>query len=100
MPNYLIYGLNLRASGRIPGLVDLSSASSYISDVDVCSGFMPWERSLNQEKPWDISKHLPENGEPALRVCKLNGDSHFYLRYRDGNEFAIDRQGTQIWAMI
>ena len=101
MPNYLVYGLDLRASARIPGLVALSTAS-YTANVEVCVGFMPkgftHTYTIPQATPWYISKRLDENGEPGLRVWQIFGDTHFYLRYSDSTEFVIDREGTQIWA--
>ena len=103
MPHYQVYGLNLRASAHIPGLVALSNLSYHTAvDVDVWLGFMPkWfnpSQKIPQEKPWYISKHLDENGEPGLRVWKLFRSTHFHLRYGDGTEFVIACDGRQIWA--
>ena len=102
MPNYIVYGLNLRASASIPGLLALSTISSRATDVDVWLGFMPkgfnHTHNVPQGTPWYIRKNLDENGESYLKVWQIFDDTHFYLRYSDGTEFVIDREGTQIWA--
>ncbi len=103
MPNYLVYGLNVSSNQLIPGLVALSNLGASTSDLNVWLGLMPeWINQLSKgvpvEQAWYISNYQDENGEPGLKVWKLDQGNHFRLRYADGTEFVIDCNGTKIWA--
>ena len=43
------------------------------------------------------SANRDEHGEPFLTVWSLSGGAMFHLRYRDGIEFVVDRDGTEVW---
>lgn len=93
-----VYGLQIRASGPIPGLV--SSEATVVADVTVQLGFMPrWFEDACSTKAhsWYVSAEHEAVGEPNLRVWKLAGGD-FYVRYPDGTEFVVDRLGTSVWA--
>jgi hypothetical protein len=49
-------------------------------------------------QPWYMSPFRDEQGRPSLEVWRLAGGDYFRLRYRDGTEFVVNRQGTQVWA--
>jgi len=51
-----------------------------------------------QQDIWYRSGQEDQDGIPAVIVWALAGGQYLHLRYRDGTEFLIDRQGTQIWA--
>ena len=45
-----------------------------------------------------ISPTNDENGQPDLRVAKLDDGARFVFSYSDGARFAVDREGREIWA--
>lgn len=92
-----VYGLQICASGPIPGLV--SSEATVAADVTVQLGFLPrWfeDACSTKARSWYVSAEHDAAGEPNLRVWKLaSGD--FHVRYPDGTEFVVDRLGTSVW---
>jgi hypothetical protein len=71
------------------------------SDLQVRLGWMPsWLNELQEKKSqcWYVSSGQNHCGEPLFKVWQLLTGSYFRLRYSDGTEFLIDRQGTRIWA--
>lgn len=96
---YRIYGLDLCANQPIPGLAALPDGQ--VAEVEVWLGSMPpWKSEINkpEKECWYTSTSQGEYGEPTLRIWKLAGGGYFRLRYGDGTEFVIDRQGSRIWA--
>lgn len=91
------YGLNLQANQPIPGL--LAQASTSVADVIVCLGesHPDLEQMLPAQEQWYVSSYTDDQGVPGLRIWKLANGEYFRLRYVDGNEFLIDRSGTQVW---
>lgn len=96
---YTAYGLRLRASAPIPGL--LASADSDGADLQIELGSMPrWLSEIpNTAESWYTSADLNEDGESTLTGWKLAGGAYYRLVYSDGTEFLITRSGTQIWAV-
>ncbi|HEX5734965.1 MAG TPA: serine/threonine protein kinase [Blastocatellia bacterium] len=54
-------------------------------------------KSETQAKLVYASQNQDELGEPVLKAWELMDGSFFRLRYSDGTEFVIDREGAQIW---
>src|SRR5690349_20774404 len=36
-------------------------------------------------------------GRPLLTVARVRGGTFFWLRYADGTEFVVDREGAGVW---
>jgi hypothetical protein len=49
------------------------------------------------DDPWYISGG-GDGKTPSLRVWRLAGGAYFRLRYSDGTEFLVDREGSEAWA--
>jgi hypothetical protein len=60
----------------------------------------PWLDQVRAaaKQHWFTSRSQDSGGQPLLKVWKLAGGSHFWLRYSDATEFIVDRLGRQIWA--
>lgn len=102
MFNFQAYGMTLCSTVHIPGLHPLSKADATKEQLEIFWRFFPeWFPLLLDESEsnpeYYISPHTGEEGNPLLRVWKINDDRHFYFRYADGTEFVIDSQGTHIW---
>lgn len=55
------------------------------------------EASLDAPRQlWYTSASQDEPGEPVLTVWTLSDGALFHLRYRDGTEFVVDRDGTEV----
>ena len=95
---YLGYALRLRCSRPIAGLM-IAPATSQV-DVEVrleADQSLP-ETSLKEPRQLRYaSPNRDEHGEPLLTVWTLSGGALFHLRYRDGIEFVVDRDGTEVW---
>ena len=102
MPLYFAYGLNLDSNQAIPGLIPVQSLSSRHSLLQVMLGKQPdwFQTKLKFELTQDYytNSERDEQDNPVLQVWQVNQEQHFFLRYGDGTEFIVDRQGTQIWA--
>jgi hypothetical protein len=97
--SYWVYGLGLETDRPIPGLTPVNGLA--IPDVKVSlEGWPPW--SGRKREPsltlWHINANRDAQGEPVLRVWLDEDNGFFRLRYSDGVEFGVDRQGTQVWA--
>jgi hypothetical protein len=96
-----VFGLQLRATKPIPGLVALpSTPSAQASDLSVWLGAMPpGLRGMEAaQKVWYVSPYHDERGEPNMRVWTLDDGAYFRLYYSDGTDFVVDRQGRNVWA--
>jgi len=94
----LAYALRLRCSRPIPGLLIVPATSGVDVEVRLEAGQSWPEASL--ERPRQLryaSAHRDEHGEPRLTVWTLSDGALFHLRYGDRIEFAVDRDGTEVW---
>ena len=94
-----IYGLNLHANVRVPGLSMREARRE--PDVRVWLGLMPdWlpDALEGQRRVRYLSEYRDECGAHGLVVWEVADGDYLHLRYLDGTEFVIDRDGTQIWA--
>jgi hypothetical protein len=95
---YSVFGLRLDSNCAIPGLVVTTTTNP---EVKVWFDAIPlWLEKLLSEpqQDWYCSPFRGEYGEPILRTWKLSDDRHLRLLYRDGTQFIVDLQGTEIWA--
>jgi hypothetical protein len=86
------YGLWLHVDRPIAGLAVLPAAPRV--DVRISLG----GRAPGPGAIWYVSPYRDEYGRSALTVWKLVDDAGFRLRYADGAEFVVDRDGGQVWA--
>ena len=103
MPNFHAYGMTLCSNVQIPGLHPLSTDEDRQESIQVFWGLLPkWfllTLAVTKSSPeYYLSPYEDEQGNPLLRVWKINQDKHFYFYYADETEFVIDCQGTEIWA--
>lgn len=97
--SYYLYGLGLVTDRPIPGLPPVNRQKATDLEVRLAGGL---PRPDGYREPaatlWHVSDHLDVRGEPVLQVWLHEGDGSFRLRYSDGVEFGVDRQGTRVWA--
>lgn len=103
MPHYRAYGLTLFANAPIPGLVALVQPPSSSPDICVELDSMPsfWHPQLqNSEsaRAWYVSRRQDPQGQPILQAWQLQHGAYILLKYCDGTEFMVDRDGCRIWA--
>ena len=98
--HHLIYGLRIAANRAIPGLVPLDEPYPHC-DLLLRMKAAPAFPQAAPNSPADFfyrSSCLESDGQPALRVARLAGDSYFGFFYSDGARFAVDREGREVWA--
>jgi len=97
---YPIYGLQLHADQRIPGLQSATLPDG--PSVGVHLGTVPEEArepSLRGDTLAYTSQFFLESGEPVLKVWHLGSGALLRLDYFDGMQFWLDRRGTEVWAV-
>jgi len=97
---YPVYGLQLRADQRIPGLQ--SAILPGAPSVAVHLGMAPEEARdpfLRGDTLTYRSRFLLESGEPVLKVWQLASGALLRVDYFDGMQFWVGAQGTEIWAV-
>ena len=94
---YVAFGLRLKSDQPIPGLADHPEPEAV--DVEVCYEGKAawWDRLLEMpHELWHIG--FPDDGgEPGYRVWYVAGGTYFRLRYSDGCQFVMNRQGSRLW---
>jgi hypothetical protein len=91
-----IYGLGIRLNELIPGV---SSESPRDVDIEIVFGSMPswYDSKLLSRKLWYVRRD--ETGaEPRLTIWQVDDGEYFNVRYTDGTEFLVHKQGSKIWA--
>jgi hypothetical protein len=95
---YLAFALRVRCSRSIPGLLVVPATSGVDVDVHLEAGQSLPDASLEGTRHLRFaSAKRDECGEPFLRVWTLSDGALFHLHYRDGIDFVVDRDGTEIW---
>ncbi|MBD2577737.1 hypothetical protein [Oscillatoria sp. FACHB-1406] len=101
MPQYLVYGLNLKSKLAVPGLKARVPSKQPIPDVCLF-----WQQPPSFSPPgesdwqnWYVSPNCNADGEPNLKAWRRADGEYFWLRYSDRTEFAIDRLGRHVWAL-
>jgi hypothetical protein len=94
---YCAYALRLRCSRPIPGLLTVPATSGVDVDVHLEVGQTLPEASLEERRRFRYaSANRDEHGEPFLTVWTLSDGALFHLRYRDGIDFVVNRDGTEV----
>ena len=95
---YLAFALRLRCSRPIPGLLIDAATSGIDVEVHLEAGQSLPKASLKGPRQLRYaSANRNEHGEPFLTVWTLSGGAMFHLHYRDGIDFVVDEDGTEIW---
>jgi len=96
---YSVFGLALKSNRPLPGLAPLPNLPA--ADVEVWLGEGPPyldHPGAALPEVWYLSPDAGRSEVPVLQVWKLEGGAYFRLRYRDGVEFILNREGTRVWA--
>jgi hypothetical protein len=99
--SYSFFGLILHSNRPIPE-VAVSRLSRRSPDIEIKWDASPHGAAAGSEQTEDLtylSPYLAPSGEPALRIWKANGGSLLHLRYFDGIEFWVNREGRNAWAL-
>jgi hypothetical protein len=98
---YSVFGLTVRASASIPGLIPLQDTVDR-PDIDFylggSEGPFAGGCSNHSESVIYTSYYTGPSGTPALRIFRDHEEGLFHLVYFDGMQFWMDRQGTKLWA--
>lgn len=94
---YRVYGLDVAANDRIPGLVPILGNKP--TDLEV---FLGSQQCFYF--PWDDSESRVDGESSAvidslqLKVTSLQKGEYVRLKYVDGTEFTVAHKGTHLWA--
>jgi len=97
LPAHLAYGLRLATNVPIPGLH--LQPHTQTTDVQVWLGkeSLPPFRSANSLQFIYRTPAGEGRDSPSLRVAISSSGQYFFLFYRDGARFAVERQGQEVW---
>ncbi len=93
------YGLRIASSAHIPGLPRLPNSPE--PDVRIWLQSAPrlaGGGEASTPAAWYVSSSQDDDGEPALRIWKLDEEGFFRFRYSDGTEFFLAESGDEVWA--
>jgi hypothetical protein len=96
---YSVFGLSLRSSRPIPGLI-AANASSCSPHVRIHIGVSPEaakDAPTRSEELAYSSSYLDESGDPFLRVWRTGCDALLRLSYSNGMQFWLDQEGSNVW---
>ena len=95
---YSVFGLSVAANWAIPGLAPQPAACR--PDVHI------WlQRVSSFPAVCDSTQELyyvsagDTTAAPALRVWRVGAGEYFRMRYDDGTEFLVDRDGREVWVI-
>jgi hypothetical protein len=96
---YVVFGLTLRSNRPIPGL-PLSRRRDAVADVDIHLGIPPPGSHIISSDPETLTYVSPyqDQAGPVLRIWSVTDGKFCRLDYRDGTQFWLDRDGTEVWA--
>jgi hypothetical protein len=98
--NYTVFGLSLRSNFSIPSLKE-AAESSAVNDIEVRFEDEPHldlEITRATRTLIFASSVTNDSGEPAFRIWRISDPPLIHLKYQDGMNFWIDREGKNIWA--
>jgi hypothetical protein len=98
---YSVFGLTLKSSASVPGLIPSQDVTQR-PDVELHLGYRPESSSeqyaTSSESVVYTSAYTGPTGTPALRISRDGDHGLFHLVYFDGMQFWMDRGGTNLWA--
>jgi hypothetical protein len=97
MTDYVAFGLTVRSSHPVAGLVaapcegavDLYVWFDAVPDIPAVHG--------RQRELWYASQDT-DRGAPTLQVWRIAGGAFFRFLYADGTEFVVEGTGHEVWA--
>lgn len=94
---YRVFGATLESNRAIPGLRESSATSSADIRVELEAN-ADWTRRVAAQPhaAWHTTEFTNERGEPCFVFYKVRDGESYWLRYHDGTEFLLDRDGTRI----
>jgi energy-coupling factor transporter ATP-binding protein EcfA2 len=98
MPFYTVaYGLRLRSSTELPGLV--SAAEDEPIDVDITLGTLAELDKPHSTVTWYKSPERDSANEPLVTINFLPKTRSYHLKFLDGTQFIVNNAGTRIAGM-
>lgn len=97
----IAFGLRIESTETVPGLAGDAAASSGSADIHLHWGSAPTgaeQLHAPAEPPFFTSSMTTADGAPALRIWQLSGGDLLLIRYVDGVDFWVDKQGQNVWA--
>jgi hypothetical protein len=98
--SYSVFGFSVRSNRPIPGL-NPANATPLRADVQIHLAAAPFgsaESSPKSQVLLFVSSILDKIGEPAFKIWKIAEGDFLHLKYCDGVQFWIKREGGQVWA--
>jgi hypothetical protein len=97
--DYTLFGLRIRATRVLPGLVPLTSggAADVLIDLETVPAWLRHDTAGAGDQLYE-SPDRDEAGRPLVTVARSPSGELFSVRYADGIEFVLDHAGTRIWA--
>ncbi|MFW2439889.1 MAG: hypothetical protein ACN4GR_11005 [Arenicellales bacterium] len=95
MPFYSVaYGLRLRSSTELPGLVTATPDEHY--DVDITLGSLSGFPTSHSSEVWFQSPERDSANKPLITIDFLSETQSYHLKFNDGIEFIVDKTGTSV----
>lgn len=98
--SYSVFGFSVRSNRPIPGLNSVN-ANSLAADVEIHLAAVPFGPAISPARGRDliyVSSLFDKLGEPAFKIWKIAEGEFLYLKYCDGVQFWIQREGEHVWA--
>jgi hypothetical protein len=98
--SYSVFGFSVRSNRPIPGL-NPANATPLPADIQIHLAAVPFgsaESSPKSQVLLFVSSILDKIGEPAFKIWKIAEGDFLHLKYCDGVQFWIKREGGQVWA--
>ncbi len=97
--HYSAYGLHIIADRSLPEVLPASAPKSDANSVSIHltgdTAVLPMQPERD-EVPFYTHPHQTKNGMPTMEVWR--NDERYFLRYFNGSQFVISRDGKNIWA--
>jgi hypothetical protein len=97
---YKFFGLGLRSNLSLPG-IPLEREPAESCDLTLQLGAAPYNdeenKSASQELKY-VSPYENEQGQPVLKVWKIERGAYVRIAFGDGTQFWLDRQLRNVWA--
>jgi len=98
---YSVFGLTLRSSGAIPGLIS-TPPNARTPDIHLHLGLSPSTPVVDPPLAESLiyeSAYTDASGAPALRIWRDGQTGLLHLAYFDGMQFWMDQNGTEVWVL-
>lgn len=100
--HYSFFGLSVFSDAPLPRLLPKSVATSQVTAAEVRVWWgteaARFEKTDHRFEAWHTSFYCDENSVPNVVIDRCVDAGLFRLRYADGSQFIVDRNGTNVWA--